>query len=96
MIAMLMSYHAGGAWYPKGGYQNLSNAFAENFKQCGGIIKTSTEVEKIIIESKAAVGVITYKKEEFFAKNIVSNYDTKNTFLNLVEKDFVPKKSVKR
>ena len=92
MIAMLMTYHMGGAWYPKGGYQNLSNAFAENLKECGGVIKTSTEVEKIIIKDKTAVGVITNKGEQFFAKNIVSNVDTKNTFFNLVEKDFIPEK----
>ena len=92
MIAMLMSYHAGGAWYPKGGYQNLSNALADNFKECGGIIKTSTKVEKIIIKGKTAVGVMTNKGEEFLAKNIVSNSDTKNTFLNLVEGNFIPDK----
>lgn len=92
MIAMLMSYHTGGAWYPKGGFQNLSNAFAENFKEYGGTIRTSREVEKIIIKDKAAVGVLTNKGEEFFAKNVVSNSDTKNTFLNLVEREFVPDK----
>lgn len=92
MIAMLMSYHAGGAWYPKGGYQNLSNALAENFREYGGTIKTSTEVERIMIKGKTAVGVMTNKGEEFLARNIVSNSDTKNTFLNLIEKDFVPEK----
>ena len=92
MIAMLMSYHAGGAWYPKGGFQNLSNAFADKFKEYGGMIKTNTEVERIIIKDKSAIGVVTSKGEEFFAKNIVSNSDTKNTFLNLIEKDFIPDK----
>jgi len=62
----------------------------------GATAKTSTEVEKIIIRDKAAVGVVTNKGEEFFAKNIVSNSDTKKTFLNLVEEDLAPKKSVKR
>lgn len=92
MIGMLMSYHSGGAWYPKGGYQNLSNAFAENFKEYGGIIKTRTEVEKITFKDKKAVGVRTKNGEEFIAKNIVSNSDTKNTFLNLIREDFVPNK----
>ncbi len=92
MISMLMSYHSGGAWYPKGGYQNISNAFAENFKEYGGIIKTRTEVNKIIFKQKRAVGVKTKTGEEFFAKHIISNSDTKNTFLNLIEKDFVPNK----
>ena len=92
MIAMLMSYQTGGAWYPRRGYQNLSNAFAENFKEFGGTIKTSTEVERIIIKDKTAVGAVTTKGEEFFADNIISNSDTKNTFLTLIEKDFVPDK----
>jgi all-trans-retinol 13,14-reductase len=90
MIAMLMSYHTGGAWYPKGGYQNLSNAFAENFKAYGGVIRTSTKVEKITIRDRAAVGVMTTNGDEFSAKSIVSNADTKSTFLSLIEKDFVP------
>ncbi|MBA7553419.1 4,4'-diaponeurosporene oxygenase [subsurface metagenome] len=92
MVSMLMSYHTGGAWYPKDGYQNLSNAFAANFKEKGGIIKTGTEVEKIIFKDKRAIGVKTKKREEFLAENIVSDSDTKNTFLNLIEKDFVPNK----
>lgn len=92
MISMLMSYHAGGAWYPKGGYQNLSNALAENFKEHGGIIKTSTQVERIIVKNKSAAGVRTDKGGQFFAENIVSNSDTKSTFLNLIDGEFVPKK----
>ena len=92
MIAMLMSYQSGGAWYPRGGYQNLSNAFAANFKEYGSTIKINTEVEKIILKDKTAVGVVTTKGEEFFAKNVVSNSDTKKTFLNLIEKESVPNK----
>ena len=96
MVSMLMSYHTGGAWYPKGGYQNLSNAFAENFKKLGGSIKTNSEVKKIIFQDNKAVGVETKSGEEFFAKNIVSNSDTKKTFTLLIENDFVPNRLYQR
>ena len=92
MIGMLMSYHTGGAWYPKGGFQNLSNALAENFEEYGGLIKTRAQVKRIIMRDKAAVGVVTDKGEQFFARNIISNADTKSTFLKLVEEDSLPSK----
>jgi len=96
MVGMLMSYHTGGAWYPKGGFQSLSDAFAVNFNRYGGIIKTGVEVDKIIFQNKKAVGVRTKKREEFFADQIISNADTKKTFLNLCEKKDLPKKLSRR
>jgi prolycopene isomerase len=96
MAGMLMSYHEGGAWYPRGGYQNLSDALARNLREYGGVIKLSTEVEKIIFRKKRAVGVRTKEGEEFFARRIVSNADTKNTFLDLIDRDIVPDKLYRR
>jgi all-trans-retinol 13,14-reductase len=96
MIGMLMSYHFGGAWYPKGGYQNLSDALAEISKGFGGMVKTSTRVARIIVKNKTAAGVRTDKGEELFAESIVSNADTKSTFLNLIDKEFVPGKIRKK
>jgi len=68
MVGMLMSYHEGGAWYPKGGYQNLSDAFAENFRGHDGIIKTRTEVERIISKGKRAVGADRKKRKTYQKK----------------------------
>jgi phytoene dehydrogenase-like protein len=92
MIGMLMSYHTGGAWYPRGGYQNLSDTLADIAIECGGEIKTKTAVEKIIIDCGRAVGVRTRDGSEYYARSIVSNADTKKTFLELVSEPHVPKR----
>ena len=96
MIGMLMSYHTGGAWYPKGGYQKLSNAMAEIVREYGGEVKTKTKVEEIVVDDNKAVGVRTSDGDEYSAGNIVSNADTKRTFLELIDKSSVPSKLRKR
>ncbi len=96
MIGMLMSYHIGGAWYPRGGYQNLSNTLADIVKEHGGEIKTKTEVGRIIIEGHKAIGVRTVSGDEYYARNIVSNADTKKTFLELMDESSVPRKLRKK
>jgi phytoene dehydrogenase-like protein len=44
MVGMQMSYHHGGAWYPRGGYQSLSDALAECFKGYGGTLRMNSGV----------------------------------------------------
>jgi all-trans-retinol 13,14-reductase len=94
MIGMYMSYHAGGAWYPKGGYQSMSDAFAERFEELGGRLKLKTKVKKIILEGGRAVGVELEDGEQIRAKHVVSNADTKRTFLNLVGEEHMSRSFV--
>ncbi len=84
-IGVYMSYHAGGAWYPKGGYQAMSDAFATNFEEFGGELRLKTKVERIIIEKNKAIGVELASGEVIRATNIISNADAKLTFLKLIE-----------
>jgi len=56
-MGMYMSYHAGGAWYPKGGYQKISDAFAECFKEYGGNLRLNTKVKKILIKKTGLLGL---------------------------------------
>ncbi len=57
LMGMYMSYHAGGAWYPKGGYQKISDAFAECFKEYGGNLRLNTKVKKILIKKTGLLGL---------------------------------------
>ena len=84
MIGMYMSYHTGGAWYPKGGYQSMSNAFADRFKEFGGSLRIKTRVKKILVDGNRAIGVELEDGEKISASRVISNVDTKKTFLNLL------------
>ena len=84
MVGMCMSYQAGGAWYPRGGYQGLSDALTDCFREQGGTLRLKSGVKKIIIENNRAAGVELVNGERIRATSVVSNADTKKTFLQLV------------
>jgi len=94
--AMLMSFHDGGAWYPKGGYQKLADAFAKAFETSGGELQLNTEVTKIIIEKGKAAGVHLKDGREIRSALVVSNADTRLTFLELVGEEHLKKKFADR
>ena len=86
----LMSYHDG-AYSPRGGYQKLADAFANGFKRDGGTLSPRTQVTRIIIEGGKAVGVVLQDGTQIKAKHIISNADTKLTFLMLVGEEHLEK-----
>ncbi|MBW1615685.1 MAG: NAD(P)/FAD-dependent oxidoreductase [Deltaproteobacteria bacterium] len=83
-IGYIMSYSFGGIWYPKGGFQKISDAFANRFTEQGGVLKLKKKVKKILIKSGRAIGVELDDQKKIYAKYIISNADTKQTFLKLV------------
>ncbi|MGB3863930.1 MAG: FAD-dependent oxidoreductase [Candidatus Aminicenantaceae bacterium] len=86
----LMSFHDG-AYSPRGGYQKLADAFANGLKRDGGTLSLRTQVTKIIIEGGKAVGVTLQDGTQIKAKHIISNADTKLTFLRLVGEEHLEK-----
>ncbi|HRN86402.1 MAG TPA: phytoene desaturase family protein [Candidatus Dojkabacteria bacterium] len=76
----------GGVWFTKGGMYSLIEALEKVFKKHGGIVNTSTEVYKIIIEDGKAVGVKTKNGEEKFDL-VVSNAHFAHTYKDLIEQD---------
>jgi len=86
----LVSYHDG-AYTPKGGYQKLADAFANGYMRDGGTLSLRTQVAKIIIEGGKAIGVALQDGTESKAKHIISNADTKLTFLRLVGEEHLEK-----
>ena len=73
--------------YPAGGYGRLVEDMAEVFKSHGGIVKTRSRVEKIIVEDGRATGVVT-SDNLFRAPIIVSNAGIHPTVLKLVGKEY--------
>lgn len=86
----LVSYHDG-AYSPQGGYQKLADAFANGLKRDGGTLSLRTQVTKIIIEGGKAVGVALEDGTQIKAKHVISNADTKLTFLRLVGEEHLEK-----
>ena len=68
----------------RGGIGSLTAALAAAATERGTTIKTNAPVERIIVESGRATGVVLECGEEIRAKWIVSNIDPKRTFSRLV------------
>ncbi len=96
MAMMLMTYHDGGAWYPRRGYEAMAEAFANGLKKHDGTLLLSTPVAKILIDDRRAVGVKLADGREIKARYIISNADTKLTFLRLVGEHHLSKKFAKK
>jgi len=84
----------GDAFYPKGGIQAVPDALAGRFVQKGGTIKYKADVENIIVENGHAVGVRLKGGDELTASTVISAGDARNTLLNMVGEDKLPKEFV--
>jgi len=73
--------------YPMGGYGRMSEDIAEVLKECGGLIKNKTRVEKVLVEDGRAVGVVA-KDAVYRAPIVVSNVGLQPTVLKLVGEQY--------
>src|SRR5579859_4446093 len=71
--------------YARGGMGALSEAMAAAAKEAGAEIRTSAEVERILVKDGAVTGVALMNGEEIPASAVVSAADPKRTFLKLIE-----------
>lgn len=94
MLLLMMSGECYGnpTSFPRDGYQAVSDFLAGKFLEFGGEIKYRTSVSRILIEDSKAAGVETAAGEIFHARAVVSNADTKKTFLELVGRQNLPRR----
>ncbi|MBC5837358.1 phytoene desaturase family protein [Flavobacterium muglaense] len=92
----VMSHYFDGGFYPMGGGGGIVKAMTNGVKRFGGEVRVKQSVEKIIVENKKAVGVQLKSGEIIHAKNVVSNADPTITYLNLIGKEFLSKKLIKK
>ncbi|MFA5337125.1 MAG: NAD(P)/FAD-dependent oxidoreductase [Candidatus Omnitrophota bacterium] len=93
MVSMLSAYQQDGTYFIKGGLGRLVNALTANFRNLGGEILLDTEVKKILVNSKkSAYAVMDRQNKVYKAHRIVSNADSKRTFLELLDKNYLPEK----
>lgn len=92
-VGMIMAYAKGGIWYPKGGFQLISDKISEKFQALGGELKLKTKVDKVIVKDKKAIGVELSSNVKIYADYVISNADTKKTFLELIDRQHIDSKT---
>jgi phytoene dehydrogenase-like protein len=85
----------GGGYYPVGGMQNFADLLAKKFTSLGGEILLSQKVTKILIKGQSVYGVYC-NNNCIEGKNIVSNCDARQTFLELIENRYINNKFKRR
>ncbi|MCV7315259.1 NAD(P)/FAD-dependent oxidoreductase [Mycolicibacillus parakoreensis] len=90
MAGFLQDYVGGGAYYPRGGGQVLSAAFADVVQTHGGAIRTRAEVDEILIESGRVSGVRLADGEQIRSAVVVSDADVIRTYRDLVGYSHLP------
>ena len=93
--AMFAGYLVDGAYYCKGGFQNLANSLVKGIQQQGGEVRFKSPVEKIQIEANQVTGV-QIGDELITATTIISNADMRQTVFNLVGAQHFPKRYLQR
>ena len=97
----ILSYleHVEGIYHIKGGVPALIDLMAAEFKKMGGVIETSSPVEKVITEHQKATGVIV-KGQAIHADVVVVNADVPTMVETLIppenQKKYTPKKMAKK
>jgi len=79
-----MGYLENGGYYPRGGSQEISNAFVSYIKAHGGDVLLKTPVAEILVKDGAAIGVRTADGKTYTAKAIISNVNAPDTFNKLM------------
>ncbi|MCM4166193.1 4,4'-diapolycopene oxygenase [Arenibacter antarcticus] len=95
----VMDHYFEGGYYPMGGGAALVKSMTKAIKKHGGVIRTSTRVQQILVEGhkkKKAIGVQLSNGERIYAKRIISNADPGVTYLNMVGKQHLSKKLLKK
>ena len=85
-----------GGYYPKGGMRELPNALAERFKEFGGELRVSSLVKKIRIRDNKVIGIVVENGGFIPSSYVISNCDTRQTFLKLLGKEKVEKRFYKK
>ena len=80
-----------GSWaYVRGAMGAVTQALATVCRKRGVVIRTSAEVERILVRNGRAVGVALASGEEIAAGVVLSNADPKRTYLGLVDGGDLP------
>ena len=94
--AMMGHYIEEGAYYCRGGYQTLANAVATALGNAGGELVLDSRVAQILLTERRVKGVALDNGQRISAPVVISNVDPRVTFTELLEKDRVPARVLRR
>lgn len=92
---ILMHYVKGGSFRIRGGFQKLSDALVDEFRDHGGDFLINEEVTRILCDGAKATGIVTKSNRVVKAEYIISNIDIK-TALRLMDSYSVDEKRVNK
>ncbi len=92
---MLIGYMVDGAYYCKGGFQQLANTLATGLQRYGGQIQYRSVVEKIVLQQGKVAGVMV-KEQMITAPVVISNADIRQTIYKMVGEQYFPSRYLQR
>jgi prolycopene isomerase len=93
---MMAGYVQEGAFYCRGSFQSLADAFAAGLRESGGELVLGTRATRIIAERGRVGGVELEGGRLVTAPLVLSNIDTRETFQRMLPPDQVPARYLRR
>lgn len=93
---MLMNHYFEGGFYPMGGGGGIVKAMTNTLKKHGGEVRTKQTVKKILVENRQAAGVQLEDGTKILAKTVISNADPSITYLNMVGREHLSSRLLKK
>jgi phytoene desaturase len=93
---MISSYIEEGAFYCRGGFQNIANALANGLVNHGGELILGTPVAQINASNSAVTGVSLENGQEIKSPVVISNIDAIKTFRDLLEPGQIPSSYIQK
>lgn len=94
--AMIATYVEDGAYYCRGSFQRLADAFAAGLTLAGGELLLGTPAVRILTGDGRVRGVALANGQEIRAPVVISNADARDTFEKLLGPDQVPARFLRR
>ena len=95
----VMQHYFSGGFYPMGGGGAIVKAMTKAIKKNGSKVHTKSRVKRILLDvdkKNRAIGVELENGEKIYAKNIISNTDPNITYLDLIGKNNLSSKLLKK
>ncbi len=92
---MFIGYMVDGAYYCKGGFQQLANTLVKGLRQYGGEILFRSPAEQILIDNGRVAGV-RVNGQTLAAPVVISNADIRHTVCELVGEPYFPSRYIQR
>ncbi len=91
-LSLLGYMHTKNAGFPIGGSLEFARALERRYLALGGQIHYQSQVEKILVEDKRAVGVRLYNDDIHRAARVISAADGRSTLFYMLGKQYLSKK----